>query len=327
MKSRPAPWVTLVAVFLAGLFSGDELRAQATWPTKPIRMVVSNSPGGAPDLAARIFNDSLSRIVGRPVVLENRPGADSLLGAEAVARAEPDGHTLFLGTQSVFAIQPNIRKKMPLDPLRDFTPLAVIWDDTGAQGVFTAPSSPFRTWQELVAFGKANPGKLDYATSVPLFRMLGMWISKRAGFEWQEISYKIGTQAQQDAATGRVAALITAFGPLDPLVRADKLRVLVVTNRVEGWPKLPQLADFYPGFTQPSFVVLAGPTGISPAVAQRINRVAASVVEAPNFNKDLSTVRWFNWEGARTVEGTAQYIRTQREAWARFVKEAGIEPE
>lgn len=314
-------------VLLSIWFFGNAAFAQQNWPSRPVRVVVSNSPGGAPDLAARIFNESLSRVLGRPVVLENRPGADSYLGAEAVARSEPDGHTLFLGTQSVFALHPHIKKKMPLDPVKDFTPMAVIWDDTGAQGVFTAPSSPFRTWQELVAFGKANPGKLDYATSVPLFRMLGIWISKRAGFEWQEIPYKIGTQAQQDAATGRVAAIITAFGPLEPLVRADKLRVLAVTNPVQGWPKLPQIADFYPGFTQPSFVVLAGPAGIPAALAQRINRAAASVVEDPKFNKDLSTVRWFNWEGARSVEGTAQFIRVQREAWGRFVKEAGIEPE
>jgi tripartite-type tricarboxylate transporter receptor subunit TctC len=319
-------WLRCLVVPFA-YFCCDIAFAQQPWPARPVRIVVSNSPGGAPDLAARIFNESLSRVIGRPVVLENRPGADSYLGAEAVARAEPDGHTLFLGTQSVFALHPHIKKKMPLDPVRDFTPLAVIWDDTGAQGVFTAPTSPFRTWQELVAFGKANPGKLDYATSVPLFRMLGIWISKRAGFEWQEIPYKIGTQAMQDAQTGRVAAIITAFGPLEPLVRADKLRVLAVTNRVQGWPQLPQIADFYPGFTQPSFVVLAGPGGMPGALAQRINRAAATIVEDPKFNKELSTVRWFNFEGARTVEGTAQFIRVQREAWGRFIKEAGIEPE
>ena len=301
--------------------------AQTNWPARPVRIVVSNSPGGAPDLAARIFNDSLSRIIGRPVLLENRPGADSFLGAEAVARSEPDGQTLFLATQSVLAIQPNIKKKMPLDPVRDLSPLAVVWDDTGASGVFTSPASPFRTWQELVAFGKANPGKLDYATSVPLFRMLGLWISKRAGFEWQEIPYKIGTQAQQDAATGRVAAIITAFGPLESLIRSDKLRVLAVTGKVQGWPQLPQIADFYPGFTQPSFVVLAGPAGMPAGLAQRINRAAAAVVEDPKFNKDMSAIRWFNWDGARTVEGTLQYVRAQREAWAKFVREAGIEPE
>lgn len=314
-------------IFAIVFLCRDFAFAQQIWPSKPVRVVVSNSPGGAPDLAARIFNESLSRATGRPVILENRPGADSYLGAEAVARSEPDGHTLFLATQSVFAIHPHIKKKMPLDPERDFTPLAVIWDDTGASGVFTSPASPHRTWQELVAFGKANPGKLDYATSVPLFRMLGIWISKRAGFEWQEIPYKIGTQAQQDAATGRVAAIITAFGPLEPLVRADKLRVLALTNRVQGWPQLPQIADFYPGFTQPSFVVLAGPAALPGALAQRINRAAAAVVEDPKFNKDMSNIRWFNWEGARSVDGTAQYIRVQRAAWGRFVREAGIEPE
>lgn len=214
-----------------------------------------------------------------------------------------------------------------LDPERDFTPLAVIFDDTGGTGLFTAPDSAFRTWQELVAFGIANPGKLDYATTVPLFRMLGAWISRRAGFQWQAIPYKNGSQAQQDVVTGRVAVLITGFGPFEAAVLAGKIRVLAVTRPVQGWPQLPKIADFYPGFSQPSFVVLAGPAAMPVSLAQRINRAAASVVEDPRFNKDLSTVRWFNWEGARSLEGTAQYVRVHREAWAKFIKEAGIELE
>lgn len=301
--------------------------AQQIWPARQVRVVVSNSAGGATDLAARVFNENFSRVIGRPVILENRPGAEGYLGAEAVARAEPDGHTLFLASQSVFAIDPNIKKKMPLDPVRDFTPLAVVFDDTGGTGIFTSPAGPFQTWQQLVDFGKANPGKLDYATTVPLFRMLGKWISRRAGFQWQEIPYKNGSQAQQDTVAGRVAALITGFGPFEAAVRADKIRVLAITRPVQGWSQLPQFTDLYPGFSQPSFVVLAGPAGMPDALAQRINRAVAAVVEDPKFNKDLSTVRWFNFEGARTVEGTAQYIRVQREAWAKFVKEAGIEPE
>jgi tripartite-type tricarboxylate transporter receptor subunit TctC len=324
---KRASSIVLATIALATTALSGHAGAQQTWPSKQVRMVVSNSAGGAPDLAARVFNETLARNIGRPVVLENRPGAEGYLGAEAVVRAEPDGHTLFLGSQSVFAIDPNIKKKMPLDPVRDFKPLAVVFDDTGGTGIFTSPTGPFQTWQQLVAFGKANPGKLDYAATVPLFRMLGKWISRRAGFEWQEIPYKGGSQAQQDVTAGRVAVFITGFGPFETAVRADKLRVLALTRPVQGWSQVPQMTDFYPGFSYPSFVVLAGPAGLPDALAQRINRAAAAVIEDPKFNKDLSTLRWANWDGARTVEGTAQYIRAQREAWARFVKEAGIEPE
>jgi tripartite-type tricarboxylate transporter receptor subunit TctC len=318
MQFRLVVFATLMAALPA---------AAQTWPAKPVRMVAANSAGGAPDLAARIFNEGFSKVIGRPVLFDNRPGADGYIAAEAVVRADPDGHTLFFASQSIFAIDPNIKKKMPMDPVRDFTPLAVIFDDTGPTGIFTGPSSPFRTWAEMVAFARQNPGKLDYATTVPLFRMLGTWISKRGGFVWQEIPYKSGTQANQDVMAGRVGIVITAFGPLEQAVIANKIRVLALTKPAQGWPQLPLMSDVYPGFSQPAFVVLAGPAGIPPALAQRINRAAATVVENPAFNKDMSTVRWANHEGARTAAGTAEFIRARREDWAKFVREAGIEPE
>jgi tripartite-type tricarboxylate transporter receptor subunit TctC len=242
-------------------------------------------------------------------------------------RSEPDGHTLFFATQSLFAIDPFVKKKQPMDPMRAFLPLAVVFDDTGPSGVFVSGSSPFQTWPELVAYAKANPGKLDYAASVPLFKMLGIWFSRRAGFQWQEIPYKGGAQANQDVMGGRVAAIITAFGPLEPTVKAGKLRILVLTKRAADYPQVPQIADLYPGFNQPSFVILASPAGMAPALAQRINRIAATIIEDPSFNKELSHVRFANHEGARTVDGTMEFIRTRREAWQKFIKEAGIEPE
>jgi tripartite-type tricarboxylate transporter receptor subunit TctC len=309
-----------------GLLACASAAAQQ-WPAKPVRIIVANAPGGAPDLAARIFNDSFARAIGRPVTLENRPGADGYIAADAVMRAEPDGHTLFFATQSLFAIDPFVKKKQPMDPLRAFLPLAVVFDDTGPSGVFVGSGSPFATWQELVAYGKANPGKLDYAASVPLFKMLGAWISRRVGFQWQEIPYKGGAQANQDAMAGRVAVIITAFGPIEPTVKAGKLRMLVLTKRAPDYPQVPQMADLYPGFSQPSFVVLASPAGMAPALAQRINRIAAGIIEDPLFNKELSHIRFANHEGARTVEGTMEFIRTRRDAWQRFIKEAAIEPE
>jgi tripartite-type tricarboxylate transporter receptor subunit TctC len=317
----------ILPVLVCGICFCVPASAQQPWPVKPVRIIAANSAGGAPDLAARVFNESFSRVIGRPVVFDNRPGADGYIAADAVVRADPDGHTLFFASQSIFAIDPHIKKKMPMDPVRDFTPIAVIFDDTGPTGVFVSPNAPYKTWEEMVAFGRQHPGKLDYATSVPLFRMLGTWISRRGGFTWHEVRYKSGSQANQDVMAGRVAVVITAFGPLEQAVRANKLRVLAVVKPVQGWPQIPQMADLYPGFSQPAFVVLAAPAGMPPALAQRINRAAATVVEDSSFNKDMATVRWANWEGARSPEGTAEFIRERREAWGKFIKEAGIEPE
>ena len=301
--------------------------AQQPWPSKPIRIIVANAGGAAPDLAARVFNQNFARLAGQPVTLDNRPGADGYIAADAVMRAEPDGHTLFFSTQSLFAIDPFVKKKQPMDPMRVFLPLAVVFDDTGPTGLFVGGGSPFNTWPELVAYGKANPGKLEFAASVPLFKMLGTWISRRAGFAWQEIPYKGGAQANQDVIGGRVAAIITAFGPLEPTVKAGKLRLLALTKRAPDYPQVPQIADLYPGFSQPAFVVLASPAGMPPALAQRINRIAATIVEDPSFNKEVGHVRFANHDGARTVEGTMEFIRGRREEWRNFIREAGIEPE
>jgi tripartite-type tricarboxylate transporter receptor subunit TctC len=317
-----APWLLLVAALVAPA----SVPAQQ-WPSKTVRIIAANSAGGAPDLAARVFNESLAKVIGRPVVLENRPGADGYIAADAVIRSEPDGHTLFFATQSLFAIDPFVKKTMPFDPMRAFTPLAVVFDDTGPTGLFTGMDSPYRTWPELVAYAKQNPGKVDYATTVPLFRMLGTWLARRGGFEWHEIPYKGGNLANQDVIAGRVGVVINAFGPLEQSVRSGKLRVLAVVKPVQGWPQIPQVADFYPGFSQPAFVVLAAAAGMQPALAQRINRAAASVVEDPAFNHEMASVRWANWEGARTVEGTQEFIRTRREAWQKFIREAGIQRE
>src|SRR6185369_10046213 len=118
------------------------------------------------------------------VIIENRPGGDGLIGAQAVVAATPDGYTLFLASVSTVAIDPHLKKSMPFDPARDFSPIAVIVDVTGANGVFVHPSMAVTTLQGLLDFVRANPGKVSYATTVPLFSMMGEWIEKRAGIAW-----------------------------------------------------------------------------------------------------------------------------------------------
>lgn len=310
---------------LALLTGTSPVQAQQDWPTKPVRVLVANSPGAATDLAGRVFADNLSRVTNRPVAVENRPGADGYIAAEAVAKATPDGHTLFFASQSIFALDPNLKKSMPVDPVRDFTPLAVTIDDTGATGIFVHPSLPYKTLPELIAYAKANPGKLSFATTVPLFGMMGAWINKRAGIQMVEVPYKATAQANADALSGQVQIILTAFGPFEQYVKAGRTRTLAVTKAVDDYPDIPPLSKFFPDFEQPSFVILAGPAGMSPDLAQRINRLTASIVENPKFNQDLATVRWRNLEGARSLQGTAEYIREKRARWAAFIKVIGLE--
>jgi tripartite-type tricarboxylate transporter receptor subunit TctC len=297
-----------------------------TWPVKPVRIVVSNSPGAATDLAGRVFADNFARAAGQPVAVENRPGADGYIGAQAVAQAAPDGYTLFFGSQSVFALDPHIKKVMPVDPVRDFSPIAVMIDDTGATGIFAHPSMPFSTLPELIAYSKANPGKLTVATTVPLFGMLNAWVNKRAGINVTEVRYKTTGQANGDALSGQVSMILTAFGPFEQYVTANRVKTIAVTRPVEGY-SLPTFNAVWPDFEQPSFVVLAGPAKMPGELVQRINGLAVSIVDNPKFNQDLSKIRWRNVEGGRTPQATAEFIRTKREAWGRFIREIGLQPE
>lgn len=297
------------------------------WPARPTRIVLANAAGSATDLVGRIFANSLSKVIGQPVQIENRPGADGYIAAQAVASSAADGCTLFFASQSVFAIDPHIKKSMPVDPVKDFTPIAVTIDDIGAVGLFANPSMPFKTLQELLAFAKANPGKVSFASSVPLFSMLGAWVNKRAGVSMMEVPYKSATQANTDALSGQVSTLYTAFGSVEQYLKSGRLRALAVTEPVADYPQIPSLNSIWPDFDLPSFVVLVGPGGMAEALVSRIHKATATVVENPNFNRDLESIRWRLVQGARTPQGTAEFIRDKRAAWGRFIKEIGLQPE
>ncbi|MFM9967802.1 MAG: Bug family tripartite tricarboxylate transporter substrate binding protein, partial [Burkholderiales bacterium] len=208
MKKLAISALSIVWVLSAAL--SGAANAQQRWPTAPVRVLVANSPGTATDVSARVFSDHLSRVINQGVVVENRPGADGYIAAEHVAKSAPDGHALFFASQSIFGIDPHIKKVMPVDPDRDFTHIAVMLDDTGASGVFVHPSLPFNTIQEMATFAKANPGKLSYASIVPLFSMIGSWINKKSGIDILEVKYKAAPQAYQDVLSGRVSIMLDA---------------------------------------------------------------------------------------------------------------------
>jgi tripartite-type tricarboxylate transporter receptor subunit TctC len=301
--------------------------AQQPWPAAPVKVLVANSPGTATDIAARLFADGLARSVGQSVVIDNRPGADGYIAAEAVARSAPDGYTLFFASQSVFGIGPFTRKVQTVDPERDFTPIAIMVDDTGAIGLYVHPGLPVTTLPELIAYAKANPGKLSFASIVPLFSMLGAWLNNRAGIDMVDIKYKSAPQGLQDVLTGRVPIYLNAFGTMEQHVKSGKLRVLAVTRPVDDYPQVPTFESYFPEFRQPGTIALVGPAGMPSGLVERINRASAAIVENPKFNKDLAPLRWRNESGARTPQAAAQVLRQGRAEWGAFIRQAGIQPE
>ena len=302
------------------------LAAAQTWPVKPVRLVVANSAGSATDVAGRVFADQLAKLVSRPVAIENRPGGDGFIGAQTVISAPPDGYTLFFASQSTVAMDPHLHKSMPFDPVRDFTALSVICDDTGPTAIFAHPSMPFETLQGMVDYAKKNPGKLNYGSTVPLFTLLADWVQNRAGITLNEIRYKTTPQANQDSLGGQLQVYITAYGPMEPNVKAGKLRVLAVSVRQADITQIPTVAETFPGFDMRGGIFLLGPANMPADIAQRISSASASVVRDPQFNQALKTLRWQNTGGGRSPAETTEFIRAQRERWGQLIRQAGVEP-
>ena len=317
----------LIAVALLG--GSADLMAQANWPTRPIRFLVGNSPGAAPDIVARILADQMSRALGQAWAVENRPGADGMIAAEAVGRSQPDGYTLLLGSQGPMAIDMHLKKTVPVDSLKDFSHIAVIVDETTGMAVAVHPSLPVKTLAELVTYAKANPGKLSFSTTVAYGTMFGAWLAKTAGVDMVEVRYKVASQAVQDAVSGRVQVAFQSPAALGAQVKAGALRFLSVATarRIADWGEIPTVAETYANFSMRGFMILAGPAGIAKDIVQRLNKEAATIAKDPKFMQDLAKIYWYNFEGARTPEGTYEFVRRERETWGTFIRNIGIKPE
>ena len=317
----------LFAVSLLG--SAADALAQAGWPNRPIRFLVGNSPGAAPDIVARILADHMSRALGQAWAVENRPGADGMIAAEAVARSQPDGYTLLLGSQGPMAIDMHTRKTVPVDSLKDFSHIAVIVDETTGMAVAVHPSLPVKTLAELISYAKANPGKLSFSTTVAYGTMFGAWMMKTTGVDMVEVRYKVASQAIQDAVSGRVQVAFQSPAALGAQVKAGALRFLsfATSKRIADWGEVPTVAETYPNFSMRGFMILAGPAGISKEIVQRLNKEAAIMAKDPKFMQDLAKIYWYNFEGARTPEGTFEFVRRERETWGAFIRNIGLKPE
>ena len=303
--------------------------AQSSWPNRPVRLLVGNSAGAGPDIVARILADHMSRRLGQPWVVENRPGADGMIAAEATARSAPDGYTLMLSSQSPMAIEMHIKKTLPIDPNTAFSYIAVIVDETTGMAVAVHPSLPVKSLAELIAYAKSHPGQLSFSTTVAYGTMFGAWLHVRTGAEMTEVRYKVASQAVQDAISGRVQVAFQSPGALAAQVKAGKLRFLsfATSKRIDEWPDVPIVAETFSDFNMRGFMVLVGPASIPPEAVQKANREAALVVKDPKFVQDLRKIYWFNFEGARTPEGTADFVRRERESWGKLIRQIGMEPQ
>jgi len=319
----------LVAVCALLLLGGAPLLAHAqAWPSRPIRIVVPYPPGGTSDILARSIADKLAAALGQAVIVDNKPGANGNVGADVVAKAAPDGHTLLLADIGALAISPSVYPALPFDPARDFAPVSMV--AYSPHILVVNPAVPASSMQELVALAKSRPGKLNFAVSgvggAP--HLAGVEFALRTGVTWEYIPYKGGSQAIADVAGGQADVTLNGMLATYPLVKGGKLRILAVSSaqRMSAIPDVPTIAESgLPGFETGSWQGVVAPAGTPREVVARLNAEIARIVGTPEMRENLGR------QGAVVRTGSPDefggFIRTEMARWAKVVKDANVKVE
>jgi tripartite-type tricarboxylate transporter receptor subunit TctC len=299
-------------------------RAQPVWtPDKPIRLVVSFAAGGSTDITARLVAAALAERLGQPVVIENRPGAGGNIGAEVVARAAPDGQTLFMATSGVIGANKALYRTLPFDPERDFAPIAQVAFVPNL--LVVNPGVPAHSIAELIALGKREPGKLNYGSAGigTSQHLAGALFAARAGLDLVHVPYRGGAPAVTDLVAGKLQFIMSPLVEVLTQVRAGALRPLGVTTlrRSALLPEVPTIAETMPGFEIALWNGLMAPAGTPPAVVQRLAAEAAAVLRNEEVRRKLAE-QGSEPVGSSPEEFTA-FIRQDIPKWTEIVRLSG----
>jgi len=311
----------------AGIAAGVVSTAGAqSFPSRAITIVVPFAPGGGTDILARLLAKDLEQKLGQAAVVENRPGAGGIIAAQSVIRAPADGYTLFFGTGTQFAVAPSLYKKLPFDPPRDFTPLALVAGSPFALVVH--PSIPVKTVAEFIEYAKTRPGKLSYGTSGPgaphhLFMEL---FNSRVGLTMTMVPYKGSIPALNDVVAGHLPLMMVDLGPAAGMLEAGKVRPLGVTTtqRVEGWSHIPPIADTLPGFNASGWFMMVAPRNLAAQPRDRLHAAFTEIL-AQRHIREAIIKAGFNPLETRSVADLQKFMASEIEVWRDMVRRAGVE--
>jgi tripartite-type tricarboxylate transporter receptor subunit TctC len=322
MKSCVARLVAMIAMSVTAA-----AYAQSDFPTRPIRLVVPFAAGGSSDVIARLFAERYSEPLGRAVIVENRPGAGSVVGSDVVAKAPADGYTLLLSANSAIAPGPLMRDTMPYDAIRDFVHIALIGSFVNA--VVVRADSPYRTLREFIDAAKANPGKLTYASAgVGSSGFLsGELLKRRAGIDITHVPYKGAGPASIDLIGGRIDAQFESLVTSTPNVRAGKTRLLAVASqrRVKAFPDVPTASEVIPNVSGAPWFGISAPAKTPGPVLDRLERDAVRVLRNPDF-RNLLEERGMEPSGANRAE-FLQHIHAENKLWEPIIKALNVKVE
>jgi tripartite-type tricarboxylate transporter receptor subunit TctC len=303
------------------------LRAQ-TWPDKPVRFVLSQPPGSGPDNVARLLGERLGALWGQPVVIDNKPGGQNTIGAQAAARAPADGSTFYFATTAALVTNAYLFKSLPYDPQKDFVPVAFI--ARSPFGLLVEGNSPLQSLQNFVDKARAEPGRLTLGNEGPrtFSGMISRVLTARLRIEPNQVPYASIAVATQNLLGGQVEAIVADLASTAALVRSGKLRLLAVSSaqRVAGFEAVPTLADTLPGFEMVGWFAIVAPTGTPAAVVQRVNRDVNTLLADRALAHRIAAIGPIV-DASMGVDQVAAFLRAEHQCWAAATQEIGLLPE
>jgi tripartite-type tricarboxylate transporter receptor subunit TctC len=317
--------VLLVAVMIGASRTVVPAVAQ-DYPTRPVTIVVPFAPGGSVDFIARLVGQKLAERLGRPVIVENRPGAGSATGTLAVTKAAPDGYTLLLAPSGTFAINPTLYKQLSYDPVKDLTPVALVVRDPLL--LLVNPTLPVKSVADLIKLAKEKPGKLSFASSGAgtSLHLLGELLKTTAGIDMVHVPYRGGALAMQDVVGGQVDLMFADPATGVPQAQAGKVRALGVSSatRLPAAPDIPTVAEAgLPGFEMVSWQLIAAPAGTPPSIIAKLNSELKAVMAATDVQKPVVDRGEVPVVSPSPQELTA-FIAAETTRWGKVVQQAGL---
>ena len=314
----------VAAIAAAVLVAGGALAQD--YPGRAITLVVPFAVGSGIDPTARIIADELSRSLKQPVVIDYKPGANGAIAAGAVARATPDGYTIFMTTVSTHSANPNLLKSIPYDPVRDFAPLSRVGNLPFM--LVVDPKIAAASVPEFVAYVKANPGRLSYASTNAIGLLAGATLKRMADLDLVHVPYRSSPQALNDVMTGRVAMMFVDFALGWPQAKAGNVRALAVTTKERSalMPDVPSMTEAgLPAFDLIPWNAIFAPANTPRPIVQRLNAELRRIISDPKVKERLAGLGFDAF--ASTPEELDAFVREDLAKWTKWVREAGIEPE
>jgi len=299
-----------------------------SYPLRPVRFIVPFAPGGSTDTLARAIGQKLGDSLGQQVVVDNRSGGNGNIGMEIVAHAAPDGYTIVLGYIANLAIGPNLYAKLPFDPVKDFAPVTQVAQSPNILVVH--PSVPAKTFREFIAYAKAHPGQVNFASASvgSIGHLTGELLNNAAGIRMQHIAYKGSGQAVIDLLGGQIQSMFSGMSSVMSHMKSGKLRALAVTGaqRSPAAPDVPTIAESdFPGFEATAWYGVLAPAGTPRTVIDRLHDEIVRALKAPDVRERLEGVG-FELVGG-TPDAFGAYIKSEIKKWAKVVKSSGARPD